>query len=195
MSQAFHVALGFAVVAGLGALPWVLFWAPSMGRSDSFVAYCLALLVIYPLFLAPDRRRGVRIAALAAGLAATAFVAGILTSSPLVALILGCFCLGLVRSGFLFRQKPARALALEAGLLIAGLLFAAFLNPASGLLSIALAVWVFFLIQALFFTVGGSRPRAPEAAGDPFDQAYERALALITDPALAPGVKCYDPPH
>jgi hypothetical protein len=44
----------------------------------------------------------------------------------------------------------------------------------------ALAVWGFFLVQSVFFLVGGVQPRRePGPQPDPFEDAHARALALL----------------
>jgi hypothetical protein len=87
--------------------------------------------------------------------------------------------LGVARSGFLYRAAPARAVALEVGLLVGGLVFARFLS-ATALFPTALAFWGFLLVQSLFFLVAGVRARPPGSRGaDPFEEAYQRATVLL----------------
>jgi hypothetical protein len=73
---------------------------------------------------------------------------------------------------------PRRAGAGELALLLGGLLFARFLAGPS-LLSAALALWGFLLMQSFFFLVAGGRSQATARDGDPFEQAHRRALALL----------------
>jgi len=87
--------------------------------------------------------------------------------------------LGIARSTVLYRAAAARAVATEAVLLLGGLLFARFLAGAS-LLSTALALWGFLLVQSVFFLIGGVRARSAGAPhADPFEATYRRAVALL----------------
>jgi hypothetical protein len=68
---------------------------------------------------------------------------------------------------------PRRAIAGEAALLVAGLVAASLVGGPS-VLSTALAVWTFLLVQSLAFAL------APQPRGvDPFDEAYRRAHRLL----------------
>jgi hypothetical protein len=84
------------------------------------------------------------------------------------------------RSGFLHRTAPARAVAVEAGLLVGGLLFARFL--AAGSLATTLAVWGFFLVQGCWFLVGGIVTRDDGRNPDPFEDACARATEVLERP-------------
>jgi len=103
----------------------------------------------------------------------TAMIFGIILGAALIVAV--------VRSGFLYRSSPARAMALEGGLLLSGLLFArALASPTS--LGVGLGVWAFFLCQSLFFVAGGVRERAAaEPEVDPFVGARRKALALLEE--------------
>ena len=82
------------------------------------------------------------------------------------------------------RAEPARALVIEGGLLATGLALAHLL-AGSGFLSLALAVWGFFLVQSLYFLMGGVGRRAErEEAIDPFERAHQQAVRLMDDFAL-----------
>jgi hypothetical protein len=87
--------------------------------------------------------------------------------------------LALARSAFLYRIPLARAVVIEAALVVGGLLFARFLAGAS-ILSVMLALWGFLLVQSVFFLVGAVRARESESTcRDPFEAAYGRAVALL----------------
>ena len=73
----------------------------------------------------------------------------------------------------------ARALVLEALLTGGGLWLASWIGSGS-LLGVALGIWTFFLVQSLFFVLGGVAERqGEEPAGDAFDAARARALRLM----------------
>ena len=89
-----------------------------------------------------------------------------------------------LRSGLLYESRPARAWAFELLLTGGGLALAASLLGRSEL-TMALAIWGFFLVQSGFFLVGGVREApAPTARPDPFEAAHARALALVEDDVM-----------
>jgi hypothetical protein len=173
----FGKSLLFGAVAAAAWLPWMVVAAPCVGIWHARALYLVVTAAAYVFGLAPGRPRPV--AALAVFLAGLAIVA-VAGSTTDVALGLA-LALGVARSGFLYQTAPARAVTIEATLLVGGLLFARFLAGA-GVFSTALAVWGFVLVQATFLLVGGTAPRL--AAGprrDPFEEAHARALRLLED--------------
>ncbi len=170
--------LAFGLVAALGAIPWAMVFGPFFGHSWALAGYCLAAAALYAAVIAPNWPRGVAVGAVA-GLAAAAAL--VLATRPSEAILGAALILAVVRSGFLFRGKPARTVVLEAALTFGGLLFArALVGPT--LLSAGLAIWAFFLIQSLFFLAGGVREReVDEPRIDPFERARKRALALMEE--------------
>jgi len=85
----------------------------------------------------------------------------------------------------LYRTRFARALVLEGILLCAGLGAAGQILGGSTF-SAVLAVWIFFLIQSVFFLVGGVTSRSEcDAAVDPFEAARARTLDLLEPDGIA----------
>lgn len=176
--SSFAGSLVFAALAALGALPWMLAAGPVVGSAWALGLYSLALSVVYAAWIAPSWRRGI-----AAGAVAGVFAAAAALASPMPAGgVLGAAAiLAVARSGFLFTAGPARALVVEALLTGGGLVFARAL-ASSSLLSLGLAFWGFFLVQSVFFLIGGISGRtADEPRLDPFDEARRRALALMEE--------------
>lgn len=168
-------SLAFAVVAALATAPWLLATAPWLGPSRSLALLVLGAAVAYVAWIAPTPRRALTaggVAALLAGLGA------LFAPSFGVALAVAAAVVAVGRSVLVVRRAPARALALETGLLTVGLLAARLLAGPSPL-DLALAVWGFFLVQSLYGLVGGGRRRPERPAGDAFELARRRALALI----------------
>jgi len=166
----------FAALAALVVSAWLPLAAPLFGGRLALMLYLAAVIAIYVTGLGPSRMRGLR-----AGLVTAVLGCGLV----LVARTLGEVALGLAvllaaaRSGFFYRSPPARAFAVEATLVIVGLLFARFL-AGSSIVSVMLAVWGFLLVQSLFFLVGGVRARSASSAHrDPFDAAHQRAVLLL----------------
>lgn len=172
--SSFGRSLVFAFAAAAAWVPWLVLAAPLLGFEIARGLYLAAVVAIYVAGLAPRRRLA---GGLAAGLAASAIgiVAGTLTE-----LALGLAAIvGIARSGFLYRSAPARAVAIEAMLLLGGLWLAR-LTGGPFAIATAFGVWSFFLVQALFFLIGGVRARvAGGAPADPFDAAYGQAVGLL----------------
>ncbi|SHK81590.1 hypothetical protein SAMN02745216_04132 [Desulfatibacillum alkenivorans DSM 16219] len=106
--------------------------------------------------------------------------AGLPQTNFLVAAIV---ILAWIRSGVCFAGKGARSLAVELGVSAGGALLVNLLAPHSGL-TWALAVWLFFLVQSLFFVMGPDSaaqawidPYRPE----PFEQARQRAERILSE--------------
>jgi hypothetical protein len=130
---------------------------------------------------------GVRPRRAAIALTALASVALAAYAHTIVALVIALGAvLGCMRSALLYRARPARTAAIELVLLCGGLLFARFLAGPSTL-SIALALWAFFLVQSLYFLIGPPKERARDTMRiDPFDEAHRRAIALLECGGLPP---------
>src|SRR5262245_28254795 len=134
----------FAAVAGCGVVPWILAAAPLLGMRGALAVYLVAGLAAYVGAIAPSLRRGLGVAAVVGSLGAA--LTGL--PHPLPELVLGLgVLLALVRSALLYRSRPGRGLTLECALVGGGLLFARFLAGGT-LLSLALAVWGFLLVQS-----------------------------------------------
>ena len=175
----FFRSLAFGLVAALGSIPWAMALGPFLGHSWALAGYCLIAAPLYVVAVAPGWPRGV-----AAGAAAgfVALAVGVLAGRPSEAILGAALLVAVARSGFLYRGKPARVVLVEAGLVFGGLLVARALAGPT-LLSAGLAIWVFFLVQSLFFLAGGVRERPPdEPRIDPFERARKRALALMEEP-------------
>jgi hypothetical protein len=163
----------FAAVAGAAWLPWVILVAPLLGISGARHAYLALVLAVYVAGLSRHPRV---LAAFAVGAAGLAFA---IVGRSTVDIALGLtLLLGVARSAFLHPSPASRAVVIEAILLGTGLLFARFL-AGSASFSTALGVWGFFLVQSVFFLIGGKGAREASSGPDAFDQARDRALALL----------------
>ena len=166
----------FAAVAAALWFPWAIIAAPTIGSWQARAFYLIAVAAAYVAGLSPRRARAVPLAAMLAIVGGAA--AMVVASTAELSIVLETL-LGVARSGVLYRASPARALATEAMLLATGLLFARFLGGFT-IVSTALAIWGFLLVQSVFFLVGGVRARPLVAGvGDPFDDAHRRALVLL----------------
>jgi hypothetical protein len=176
--DSFGRSAAFAAVAALGWMPWAIVVAPILGWPAARAVYLVGVTAVYAGGLAesPPRRASVAlVVALAGGLLAL-----VARGTPELCIALAA-ALGVARSGFLHRAAPARGVAIEAVLLVGGLLFARFL--VGGPLGTALAVWGFFLLQSCFFLMGGVGGSARAGRHpDPFEEAWARATDVLERP-------------
>jgi len=166
----------FAAVAAAAWVPWALTAGPMIGVWNARALYLIGTTTLYVAGLSPRSTQritlGIVVGAIATGVALIVHT----TAELCIGLAV---LLGVARSAFLYRAKPARAAATEIGLLVGGLLSARFLGG-PWLLSTASAIWGFFLVQSFFFLIAGTRQRRPTGAHpDPFEEAYRRADALL----------------
>lgn len=168
--------LAFAVFASLGAVSWTLVTVPLLWPSLAVGLCVVGAAVAYAVWIAPTWRRGFTAGALTAALTVPLAV----LSPGLSELVLGAaVAVAVVRSGFLYRLSAFRALVLEGGLLAAGLLAVRVLAGASSL-GVGMGFWGFFLVQSLYFLIGGVRERPDgEPELDPFVRARRQALAIL----------------
>lgn len=175
MKGRFLATLAVAAIAALAIVPWLIAAAPVLGFSPALGVFAAFASAAYLFVIAPNPAPGLRAALLAgAAIGATSILlpGG---STRLLALLL---VLGLVRSGFFFRRRPARALAVETAL---GLLSMLAVEWFAGhtVLSWAMAVWGLGLAQSLFFLAADIEVRDDAEQGDAFVGAHERAMRLL----------------
>jgi hypothetical protein len=176
--DSFGRTAAFAAVAALVWMPWAMLVGPFLGVPAARALYLVAVAALYSGGLAkrPPRRVSTTVLVAIVG----CLLALVARGTPELCLALAAV-LGVVRSGLVHRTAPARAVALEAGLLIGGLLFARFL--AAGPLATALGVWGFLLVQSCFFLLGGIVVRAEDGRHlDPFEEACARATDVLERP-------------
>ncbi|MCG8590064.1 MAG: hypothetical protein MJE66_12305 [Proteobacteria bacterium] len=176
--QRFGRSLVFAALAAVGLLAvYAVAWP--LGLSQWLPAYLLATAVAYAIWLAPTWRRACVSGAVAFGLALLAAAFTITVGDVAVAAAL---IVAVCRSAVAYRARPARALVLELGLAISGLVLARFLASDGGALAAALALWGYFLVQSAYFVLSWAAPRNGSSdAGDPFERTRERLEALLGD--------------
>ncbi|HXV60549.1 MAG TPA: hypothetical protein VEK15_07645 [Vicinamibacteria bacterium] len=181
-TKCFARSLGYGVVAALALTPFLLLIGPILGRGSAIALASVLAVSGYLTVVAPSRIQGLRVGLLA--LAAGLLLLG-LAEPPSVLLGAGVL-LSVFRSGFLFRSRPARALLVEGSLLGAGLVLARLLASGGDALSLSFALWGFFLVQSLFYLVGGvSAAGSTQTAEDPFTRACREAARLMEDEGSA----------
>jgi len=172
----FGRSLLFGAVAAAAFVPFAILATPILGWSGGLAAYAVICAATYLAGLGATRRQGF---AAAGVLLLLGGAIAVIAPTPRDAILAAALALGICRSGLLYRARFGRSLLLEAFLLCAGLGAAAELLGGSTF-SAVLAVWIFFVIQSVFFLVGGVASRKePEAAADPFEAARMRTLELL----------------
>jgi hypothetical protein len=165
----FARTLAFGAVGALALPVAVLVLAPALPAAWAATFFSAAAAIVYAAGLAEGHRA--RVAA-AAGAFAIVAASGWLAEHPRELLAGAALAVALVR-GALHRPTPlGRALVLEL-LLGAGGLAAAAALAGTSLLGWALAFWAWFLVQSVFFLVGG--PRRAMRGSEPRQDAFERA--------------------
>ena len=86
-----------------------------------------------------------------------------------------------VRSGICFQGRLLKALGAEAALSLGGGVLVAYFAPHS-MIAWAVAIWMFFLVQSLYFVVvrESGEGEEEEVKSDPFEQAKERAERILS---------------
>jgi len=164
----FARSLAFGAVAALAIVPFLLTFGPALGSAGALALSSVLSTSGYLAVVAPGHARGLRVGFLALVMGMVLFW----SASPSTTVLGSAAILAVMRSGFLYRSRPGRALLVEASLLFAG----------SSVSSVALAVWGFFLVESLFFLVGGTAARPEEEfAEDPFDRARREAVRLMEE--------------
>ena len=170
-------ALVFALIAGLGVVPFWALAARHLAVDDALGMYLLGSAVVYVTLIAPRARSPLGATVLCASLAtAVAIIAPGLPTAALASAVI----VALARSGMLRPLPIGRALWVEGSLWLGGLALGAWLYDGS-LAGYALAVWVVWLLQALYaLTPTSERSEDGDGAGaDPFDVALGAADRLM----------------
>jgi hypothetical protein len=172
----FGRSLLFAAVAGAGAC-LVPILAPHPSAALGLLRlYLVGCAVLYVAGLAPRLGAALRAGAVAAALAALL----LLLPLGIPGTALGAAgIVAVLRSGLLYRARPLRSALCEAALLAGGLGLAALLVDGRLGITLALGIWGYFLVQSVFFLIGGVTPRRAEGPQDPFDRARAELLALL----------------
>ena len=175
MRSRFFISLGFAAIAALAVVPWLIAAAPLIGFDAALGLFAALATATYLFVIAPQKAKALPatlIVCPALGLG-WLFLPG--SPSRLLMLLLA---IGLVRSGFFYRRRPARALAVELALGLGSMLAAAWLTGPT-VLSHALLVWGVGLTQSLYFLTTDIDVKSDSRPIDAFEGAHDRAMRLL----------------
>jgi hypothetical protein len=177
MQRPVRTTLVYGLIGALAVMPAAGLFSGAIGWPMAFKLVLWVDLLIYAILLI--RWSGKRLSAIVFPmllLLGTALWSGVYS---------GFFFLGLgviswIRSGICFCGTPLRAVAAEIITLGGGAGLAALLGPGS-MITRAISIWLFFLVQALyFFIVPASDPSdAVRTVGDPFEKARRQAQRIL----------------
>ena len=104
----------------------------------------------------------------------------LLLTDGVVGLLAGAaLAIAVARSCLLGTDRIARTVVIVAALALFGFAFVRSLGG-HGLFPVALSIWGWFLVQSVYFLIGGGLPRvAAQGEADPFELARERANAIL----------------
>ena len=110
------------------------------------------------------------------------FVTSFLVDSIAALYLLSLVVISWIRSGLCFRNPCRIKLVVELLLCVLGGIQAAVFTPGSAL-DWVLGIWMFFLIQSLYFVIIGNNASMPEDQyeTDPFERASSLAEAILSD--------------
>ena len=177
MNKPVRTTLVFGLLSGLAMVP-VLWYQRSYGAWP--MALELAIwcdLAIYAVLLSRwSRTRAAAIVFPLALLLGVAFWPR--THAGFLLMALGIF--SWIRSGICFRDTPLRALTAELATILGGSMLVVFWWPQS-IVSWALAVWLFFLVQSVYFFIipANEHSRAGLENTDPFERARREAERVL----------------
>lgn len=168
----------FGALLAIGYPAFSAAFDPWFGRASALSLYVVAGAGLYAVSLGSGLRERLRAGGLAALLLGPLLV---LAPGPAAVAMGAGLVLAIVRSHLLRSGPPGRSLAIEATL---GLGALAFVRAIAGpsILEVSLALWGYFLVQSIFFAIGGVTSRGARAGTiDAFDLARERAEALLRE--------------
>lgn len=177
----FSRTLGVGAVAALSLPLTVLGLGHSLGAETALALHAVAVTAAYLACLAPGAGNRVAVFAIVSLLGAGVWM---VAGPPHTGSVLIGLAVAAVRSGWLFPRNTLRALALEAGVLVAASATAACLLPLfpSPLVGAAVATWGWFVAQSFFFLVGDPLPAARPSRGDAFERAAGELEKLLDHP-------------
>ncbi|GAB6905542.1 conserved membrane hypothetical protein [Desulfosarcina cetonica] len=179
MTPSIRTTLIYGLISALVVMPVAGWLAGPIGGSMAFKLTLWLDLLIYALLLARWGRRHP---------ATILFPMGLLLGAALwPGVYTGFFCLGLgmlawIRSGICFTTTPLRALLAETIAIGGGIALTVFFHPTTAI-SWAIAIWLFFLMQALYFFIVPSSRRDSSATAqeDPFERACRDVKRLLEE--------------
>ena len=172
-----RTTVAFGLAASLSFIPLTGILTPLLGGPIAFRSALWAYLALYGVLLARwgGRHMGVILFPILLGLFCVFGCA-----SQHAFLLLSISLLGWIRSGICFPRPAVGVLLAEILLGFGGALLVAWFGPHTPLAQ-ALGVWMFFLVQSLYFPIFAHRAgnNEKERGADPFETARGRAENIL----------------
>lgn len=177
MNHSVRTTLVYGLISAVSVMPVSGVLAGSIGWPMAFKLVLWADLFGYALLLARWSGKGLgSIVFPLALLLGTAVWPGVYSAF----FFLGLGVFSWLRSGICFSRAPIRAVAAETITVAGGAGLVALLNPVSAI-TWSISIWLFFLVQAIYFFIVPSMKNAPAGRWeqDPFEQAHREALRIL----------------
>lgn len=177
MNAPVRTTIVYAAISAIAIMPAAGLLAAATGWPTAFKLTLWADLLGYALLLAHwGGRRPAAVLFPLALLLGTALWPGVYAGF----FLLGLGVLAWVRSGICFAATPVRAVLAETVAATGGAGLVALIGP-TGTISWVLCIWLFFLIQSLYFFIVPipAKRSVPMAGEDPFDRACRDARRVL----------------
>lgn len=179
MKRSVRTTLVYGLISAVTVMPIAGALAGSIGWSMAFKLVLWADLFGYAVLLARWSGKA---------LGSILFPLGLLLGAAVWPGIYSAFFfLGLgvfswLRSGICFSGAPIRAVAAEILTVAGGAGLVALLDPVSAI-TWSISIWLFFLVQALYFFIIPAVDNVPAGgwSPDPFEQAHREALRVLEE--------------
>ena len=177
MTRSFSGTLGFGLAAGIGFPGFALLAAPFLGAPTALNLWLALGAISYSALLGRNWRERIT----GAFLAAVFVVPAALLAHGTASLAMGAaLAIAIVRTHQLGTGRLARMIALEGMLAVLGFAFVTALSG-PGWVAASLAIWGWFLVQSLYFLVGGLVAQGADADVDRFDLAAREVARILED--------------
>jgi hypothetical protein len=194
MKRHYHPIRSTVVFGGLGAVANLLIRCAGLSHPlpGGAPPFCLIWMLVAGYSLLLIRWRKVSSARIVFPLLMLGLAGLTATRGTLGSILLALLVLSWVRTGICYRSPLTVGVLRETLLATGGALLAGLFSPAAPA-AWAMAIWLFFLVQALFFIIfdgdDGARTQswAAETPEDAFDKAHRCIDTLLNDLAAVEG--------
>ncbi len=173
--RSFGGTLGFGIAAGVGFPGFAVLASPIVGPHAALCLFVALGAIAYAALLG----QGLRERVAGAFIAALFIVPTVLLTNEIAGVAMGAaLAIAIARTRILGTSHLPRTVAVEAALAAFGFAFVTALDG-PGWFPISLAIWGWFLVQSLYFLIGGLPAPVLEGDVDPFDLASEQANRIL----------------
>ena len=173
--------IGYGLACGLALVPGCLTLTAVVSSSSAICLLLWLFVSCYALFLC---RWGAQPNSAMVLPIATLFLAVFMVNSVVSFFLLAQAVVSWIRSGVCFQERRWARMAVEILIWIAGGILLSVFTPGSAV-GWALGIWMFFLLQSLYFVFFENETGEPEHlknfAMDPFERANRQAAAVLDE--------------